>query len=142
MALLPATGGLVVGLSVELETQVVFLFTCSDHVFLPPVFVFVCLCICVFVSFPLLKLYLHPYYVWWCQWWFSGPARDTGSSSQRSRLPLSCPEEGPGGAGGGESQNQEDHRRSTSHPWTSETSAAYSKSRLYFRYLVKGRVVK
>ena len=69
MALLPATGGLVVGLSVELETQVVFLFTCSDHVFLPPVFVFVCLCFCVIstsqvVFAPVLRLVVSVVVLW------------------------------------------------------------------------------
>ena len=48
MALLPATGGLVVGLSVELETQVVFLFTCCpDHAFF--CLLYLSLCVCVFV---------------------------------------------------------------------------------------------
>ena len=45
MALLPATGGLVVGLYVQLETQVAFLLTCCpDHVFFAS-----CICLCVFV---------------------------------------------------------------------------------------------
>ena len=45
MALLPATGGLVVGLYVQLETQVAFLFTCCpDHLFFAS-----CICLCVFV---------------------------------------------------------------------------------------------
>ena len=50
MALLPATGGLVVGLSVELETQVVFLFTCClDHAFFCLLYLYLCVCVFVYL---------------------------------------------------------------------------------------------